>query len=89
MPITLPSSDRIDLTIRPWKEIFQDLNTSGCSISMISEIIGKKQSTVWYWANNSTDLPDSAARAVLTLHLRYCGHEVTAMRLNESKVIDG
>lgn len=85
---TIASSDYLTLTIRPWKEIFQDLTTCGCPVSLVSELVGKKQSTVWYWANNSEDLPDSAARAVLQLHMRYCGHDLTQMRINGSKVIE-
>lgn len=88
MATTISSSDLITMTIRPWKDIFQDITNAGCNLHMVSAIIGKKQSTVWYWANNSDDLPDSAARAILQIHMRYCGPDVTRMRLNMSRTVE-
>ena len=85
---TIPSSDYVYLTIRPWKDIFNDLIANGCHINLMAELLGKRQSTVDYWYRESKELPDSAARSVLTLHMRYCGYEKTEIRLQQSRLED-
>ena len=85
MRSVIPSSDYAYPTIRPWRDIFQDLIEAGCNINKIAELTGKQQSTVSYWYNNSKELPDSAARSVLTLHMRFCGYQKTEIRLKQSK----
>lgn len=85
MRTTISSSDYVYPTIRPWKDIFQDLQEAGCYQNLLAELIGKRQSTVYYWIANAKDLPDSAARSILLLHMRYCGPEKTQKRLQQSK----
>lgn len=83
---TISSSDYVYPTVRPWRDIFNDLIQNGCHINRMAELIGKKQSTVSYWYNDAKELPDSAARSVLQLHMRYCGYSQTEIRLKQSKV---
>ncbi len=83
MRTTISSSDYVYVETRPWREIFQDLVDAGCYISLIAELTGRTQSTVQYWAFEAKELPESGARAILSLHMRYCGHERTQYRLNQ------
>ena len=85
MKTTISSSDYVYTTVRPWKDIFQDIIQAGCHVNRIAELLGKQQSTVSYWVHEAKDVPDSAARSILTLHMRYCGHEMTSYRLEQSK----
>ena len=85
MKTTISSSDYVYTTIRPWKDIFQDIIQAGCHVNRIAELLGKQQSTVSYWVHEAKDVPDSAARSILALHMRYCGHEMTSYRLDQSK----
>ena len=86
MKTTISSSDYVYPDIRPWRDIFQDLINSGCHVNLMAELLGKQQSTVSYWVHKAEDLPDSAARSVLQLHMRYCGYETTSTRLQQSKL---
>ena len=86
MKTTISSSDYVYPDVRPWKDIFQDLIEAGCHINRMAELLGKQQSTVSYWVHEAKELPDSAARSVLHLHMRYCGVEATSARLKQSKI---
>lgn len=88
MRTTISSSDYVYITIRPWRDIFQDLINSGCHVNRMAELLGKKQSTVSYWIHEAQDLPDSAARSVLKLHMRYCGYQQTQTRLSQERYED-
>lgn len=88
MKTTISSSDYVYPEVRPWKDIFKDLIQAGCHINKMAELIGKPQSTVSYWIHEAVELPDSAARSVLTLHMRYCGHELTGQRLKQTKYLE-
>lgn len=88
MRSTIPSSDYVYMTVRPWRDIFQDLVDHGCHINRISELLGIQQSTVSYWAHKSKELPDSAARSILVLHMRYCGPKQTEIRLRQETILE-
>lgn len=85
---TFKSSDYVYPRIRPWREIFDDLKNAGCGQSTLSYLVGRKQSTVQYWIYEAKDLPDSVARSVLLLHMRYCGPQQTEIRLQQEKLED-
>ena len=82
----IPSSDFVYPSIPPWKDIFDDLISSGCRINRMAELLGKQQSTVSYWYREASELPYGAGRAVLALHMRYCGFQRTEIRLQQSKI---
>ena len=84
MRTTISSSDYVYITVRPWREIFDDIIKAGVHINLLAELLGKQQSTVSYWVHEAKDLPESAARSVITIHMRYCGYEQTQARLNQS-----
>lgn len=88
MKTTISSSDYVYPEIRPWRDIFQDLIHSGCHINLMSELLGKQQSTVSYWVHKAEDIPDSAARSIISLHMRYCGYEQTQVRLSQTKIVE-
>lgn len=69
--------------ILPWDQIFKDLYDAGKTPSDISELIGVKWSTLARW-RQGTEPKDSYARAILTIHARYCGESLTEIRLSEA-----
>jgi hypothetical protein len=88
MQSTVASSDYIYRTVLPWKDIYSDLREAGCNEYHLSEILGKKRSTVEYWFQTGMEPKDSEARAILLVHTRYCGEEKTKIRLNQSTCIE-
>ncbi len=84
---TLASSDYIYRTILPWQDIFDDLRKAGCPPYKVAIIVGYGWSTLQRWVYDGVEPRESAARAILTLHTRYCGEEITRQRSQEAKPV--
>lgn len=84
MSTTLSSSDYVYPTVLPWADIFSDLTGAGCSPYRVSTLIGESWSTVQRWVPGDIEPRDSRSRAILELHSRYCGVELTLQRLMEA-----
>ena len=82
---TIASSDYVYRTVLPWQDIFNDLKEAGCPPYKVSIITGYGWSTLQRWVYNGVEPRESAARAILILHTRYCGEEATHRRSQEAK----
>lgn len=80
---TISSSDYIYPTMLPWRTIFNDLASARCSPYRVACLIGYSWSTVQRWYYDGVEPRESAARAILELHKRFCGEELTEKRKQE------
>lgn len=80
---TISSSDYVYPTVLPWRTIFDDLWDAGCSPYRVANLIGYGWSTVQRWYYDGVEPRESAARAILELHKRFCGEELTKKRIQD------
>ena len=80
---TLSSSDYVYPTVLPWRTIFDDLSRAGQTPYRVANLIGYSWSTVQRWYYDGVEPRESAARAILELHKRFCGEELTDRRKQE------
>lgn len=68
----------------PWDEIFHDINRAGISPYQTSILIGESWSSTQRWARG-TEPKHSIGIAILEVHSRYCGIELTEQRISEAR----
>jgi hypothetical protein len=79
----IKSTDYLYPGVVDWRQVFRDLADHGCAGMKAAHLLGESQSTLWRWAHG-VEPRFSKASAVLLLHTRYCGLELTRQRLAES-----
>ncbi len=68
-----------------WRRIISDLKSRGVSIYQAAKILGKPETTVQsWWVGHEPSHSNGAA--VLLLHSKICGEELTKIRCNEEVV---
>ena len=66
-----------------WDQIFRDINRTGICNARLCQLIGKRYSSLQRWLEG-TEPKEHVARAILTIHARYCGENLTRQRIEES-----
>jgi hypothetical protein len=71
-----------------WRRILEDMRERGTSIYQAAKILGKPETTVqsWYRLKYPSEPSYSHGAAVLLLHARICGEDLTKRRCNEEVV---
>ena len=69
-----------------WRRILDDIKCRGTSIYQAAKIIGKPETTVQAWHTGKHEPSYSNGAAVLLLHARVCGEELTKNRCTEEVV---
>lgn len=72
-----------DITLPQWKEIYQDLRNVGCNESQLAYLLNKERSTVQYWFERCAEPKYSEGCAIIAIHTKYCGEQLTKIRLNK------
>lgn len=70
--------------VLPWEQIFNDLIRNGCTQSMLANLMGVKVSTLQRWCNG-TEPKHGIGEAIIVIHRRYCGVELTERRITEAR----
>jgi len=76
-------SDYVFPKVLPWETILEDLKKTGYNAYQVSILVGAKWSSFQNVVN--VEPRDSMARAILKIHSRYCGEELTIQRISEGK----
>lgn len=79
MPLTLSSSDYVHQKKVDWPAVIEDLRARGLTITKIAACLGLNRTTVSEWRLNHEPNFASGA-ALLELHSRYCGEDLTKLR---------
>ena len=66
-----------------WSNIMADIADNGCSYSDVSKILGVGWPTVQRWRTGS-EPGHSKGTALLLIHARYCGQDLTKQRVSEA-----
>lgn len=68
-----------------WPQIVRDLEARGLTQYRIAKLLGLETSTVQHWARVQGDIGWGYGRALMSLHLAYCGESCTVGRVTEAK----
>lgn len=68
-----------------WPRILQDMKDRGTSIYQAAKILGRPETTVQSWCKGHEPSYSNGA-AILLLHSKVCGEELTKNRCNEEVV---
>lgn len=69
-----------------WRQVLEDLDRAGCSGYRVAKTLGVNWSTVQHWRDYEyAELKYGLGRALLRLHARYCGADMTAIRQAEAE----
>lgn len=78
------SSDYVYPTVLPWRDIIKDLKGAGLSAKGTADLVGCSWSTFQRWYCDGVEPRHSYATAILALHTRYCGDDLSKKRMSEA-----
>jgi len=81
----LDEANPIRITKINWDTIFKDLEKVGQVAYKIKNQLGVAWSTLDYWKTPGYEPKESIARALLEIHTRHCGIELTQRRIKEAE----
>jgi hypothetical protein len=67
-----------------WAQIMRDIADNGLTYSSVSKTLGVGWSTVSRWRTGS-EPQHSIGCAILLLHAKYCGQDLTRQRVSEGE----
>ena len=73
--------DRVHPVRVNWQLIIADLELAGITLYKAAQLMGVEWSTAQRWGGLKQDIGFGYGRALLALHVEYCGERTTLQRL--------
>jgi hypothetical protein len=74
-------------SVLPWRKIFDDMKDRGCAYSRQASMIGLEWSSYQRFVKDGVEPRHSIGAAILELHTKLCGAELTRLRQTEGGVL--